>query len=78
MTKNSSSGSVILDRVLEALDAQTQPGSGSSLRQVADDSGLNYNWLLKVRQGVIRNPGIVQVERLFEYLFEEPPLSGAG
>lgn len=78
MTKHGNSGSIILDRVLAALDAQTQPGSNSSLRQVADDSGLNYNWLLKVRQGVIKNPGILQVERLYEYLFEEPPLSDAG
>lgn len=39
-----------------------------TIRQIADESGVNFHWLGKFKQGAFTNPGVVTVERLYTYL----------
>lgn len=41
-----------------------------SNKVLADKAGVGYHWLTKVRQGVIKNPGIVSIERVYSVLVE--------
>lgn len=41
-----------------------------SNKVLADRAGVGYHWLTKVRQGVIKNPGIVSIERVYSVLVE--------
>lgn len=63
-----SSGSVVLDAVLDALEL-----NDGGLRELAANAGLSYDWVLKVKQRVIKSPGVVQVEELYRALYGESP-----
>lgn len=39
-------------------------------REVADATGLGYDWLAKLAQGAIADPGVNKIERLHRYLSE--------
>lgn len=53
----------LLVRTLKALALD-----GRSLRQIAKDSGLGYQWLQKVAAGEIKDPGVNRIEKLLEEL----------
>ena len=36
--------------------------------QIAEAASVGYHWLAKMKQGEIRNPGIVKVERVYSAL----------
>ena len=58
----------MLDLVLEALD-----GATGDLRAVATACDLNYDWVLKVKQGRIREPSVTKIQRLYDHFY--PPRS---
>jgi hypothetical protein len=37
-------------------------------RQIAEDTGLGYEWLTKLAQGRIPDPGVKRIETLHAYL----------
>lgn len=37
-------------------------------RQIAEDTGLGYEWLTKLAQGRIPDPGVKRIEALHAYL----------
>lgn len=39
-------------------------------KQLARQAGVGYHWLTKVRQGVITNPGICSIERVYSTLLD--------
>jgi len=39
-----------------------------SLRQIAEDTGLNVNWLRKFLDDAMPDPGVNKVQTLHEYL----------
>ena len=39
-------------------------------RTISDETGLDYNWLHKLSQGEINDPGVKKIERLNRYLVE--------
>ncbi len=39
-----------------------------SLMKIAKESGLEYFWLHKIRSGVTLNPGVLQVQKLHDFL----------
>ena len=45
--------------------------SNETLLAIHNATGLNLNWLHKFKQGVIKNPGIVNLQCLYEYLTGE-------
>ena len=49
----------LLDRTLDLLRKDKR-----NLNQIARASGLNYFWLVRVKNGSIANPGIRQIEKL--------------
>lgn len=46
--------------------AQLQMSKGS-WRKISRETGLGYEWLSKVAQGAIKNPGVKQIEMLDHY-----------
>jgi len=43
-------------------------------REVAEATGLGYEWLAKLAQGVIHDPGVNKIELLNRFLREEADL----
>jgi hypothetical protein len=41
---------------------------GLNMRQIADDTGLGYDWLRSLNSGRIPNPGVQKIEKLHDYL----------
>lgn len=41
-------------------------------REVADATGLGYDWINKLVQGQIKDPGVNKIERLHKYLSTAP------
>ncbi|MBL4869170.1 MAG: hypothetical protein JKY67_22645 [Pseudomonadales bacterium] len=41
-----------------------------SRRSISSETGLDYEWLQKLAQGKIEDPGVKKIERLFKYLSE--------
>lgn len=41
-------------------------------REVAEATGLGYDWINKLVQGQIKDPGVNKIERLHRYLSESP------
>lgn len=41
-------------------------------REVADATGLGYDWINKLVQGQIKDPGVNKIERLHRYLSAAP------
>lgn len=41
-------------------------------REVAEATGLGYDWINKLVQGQIKDPGVNKIERLHKYLTAEP------
>ena len=41
-----------------------------SRRVIADEAGIEYEWLQKLAQGHIADPGVKKIERLHNYLSE--------
>lgn len=39
-----------------------------SLKWIADESGLGYDWLLRFNRGEWQDPGAVKVQRLHDFL----------
>jgi hypothetical protein len=39
-----------------------------SMREIAEETGLGYDWLRSLNSGRIPSPGILKIERLYEYL----------
>jgi transcriptional regulator with XRE-family HTH domain len=40
-------------------------------REVAEATGLGYDWINKLVQGQIKDPGVNKIERLHKYLSDE-------
>lgn len=40
-------------------------------REVAEATGLGYEWLAKLSQGAIQDPGVNKIERLHKFLSEQ-------
>lgn len=55
--------SVLLSQTLALLDK-----TPATLREVADATGLSYDWLRSLKSGRIDDPGVSRVEALFRYL----------
>lgn len=36
--------------------------------QIAADSGVTYTWLTKVMQGNIKNPGVLELQKVIDYI----------
>lgn len=51
-------------------------GESISLPKVAQDTGLPYDWLLKLKNGHIPNPSVNKVQTVYEYLSGSKLLSG--
>jgi len=48
---------------------QTHKGQ---FRQIAEATGLDYDWLHQVARGVINDPGVRKIEKLHDYLSTLP------
>jgi hypothetical protein len=59
----------LLARTYELLDRR----GTVSLRQIALETGLGQDWLDKFSQRRIREPGVVKVQRLHDYLAARDP-----
>lgn len=58
----------LLETTLEKLRARGR------YREVSEATGLNYDWIAKLVQGHIEDPGVNKVERLHRFLTEEEAL----
>jgi hypothetical protein len=38
------------------------------LQEIANDSGVGIEWLKKFRADLIPNPGVIRVQKLYDYL----------
>jgi hypothetical protein len=45
-----------------------------SLPRIAEESGLGYEWLKKLRAGDIENPGVLSVQELHDFLAANYPI----
>lgn len=61
--------SELLSDTIRKLD---QARTVASLDAIAAGAGVNPHWLKKFVQGRFRNPGVVTVERLNDYLTRRP------
>lgn len=52
----------MLDEVRDCLEA-----ARGTWPQIAQETGLNYEWLVTVAQGGIRDPGVQKIQRLWNY-----------
>lgn len=55
----------MLDRTLCLLAQTSIPP-----RTISRETGLGYDWLIRLRRGEIRDPGIRKIESLHDYLSE--------
>lgn len=39
--------------------------------KVSAETGLDYNWITSVALGRIKNPGIINIEKLHDYLMQK-------
>lgn len=60
----------LYQKTLELLDSATDPAKEDkkSLREIAEGSGLPYDWLVGIKYDRFKNPSVNRVERLYEYL----------
>lgn len=56
---------------LEATKMRLKLREGT-LREVAAGAGVDYEWLAKFSQGVIVDPGVTKVEKVYRYLDSKP------
>lgn len=56
----------LLEHTRLLLRAQTK-----ALTTLARESGISYAWLYAVRQEIIRNPGVKQLEKLHAFLLKK-------
>lgn len=52
----------ILDYVLQQLSIYN-----GQRRQICEDTGIQYTWLSKLAVGQIPNPGVNQIQKLYDY-----------
>lgn len=60
--------SILLTKTVELLDKDR-----GNWVQTAKDTELGREWLAKLAQGHIRDPGVRKIERLYSYLREKYP-----
>ena len=48
-----------------------------SISVIAAGAGVNRHWLEKVKQGRVRNPGVLTVEKLYNFLNRNAAGNGA-
>jgi hypothetical protein len=53
----------ILEKTIELLD-----NCDLSLPELADMSGVHYEWLKRFKRGEIPNPGVKHIQRLHDFL----------
>lgn len=56
----------LLDETVELLRADR-----GDWKTTADKTGLGYDWLSKLSQGCIEDPGVKKIEKLHSYLTEK-------
>lgn len=56
---------------MDLLDKTRQLLAGKKLTEIASATGYSYQWLWKVRDGVITNPSVTRIEKLYAYLTNE-------
>ena len=55
----------LLSRTLELLSEFK-----GSWREISDETGIPYDWVSKVGQGVIKDPGVNRTENLYRHLLK--------
>jgi hypothetical protein len=58
------------DVVLDLLERRPRT---MSTRKIAEEAGLGKDWIDKLSQGVIENPGALRLRTLYEYLKPRVP-----
>lgn len=59
----------LLDRTLELIELHHGTEDWQlSYRQIAEGAGVEREWLSKLAQGVIPNPGVVNVQKVHDFL----------
>jgi hypothetical protein len=59
-----------LDLIEEALLWRGDQAIGTRVRDIAQSCGIHHEWLLKLRNGTIRDPGVIRLEALYWHLRE--------
>lgn len=59
-------GQTLLEQTIELLRLRQ-----STFREIAAATGLDYDWLSKLSQGAIGDPGVRKIEKLHAYLSAE-------
>ena len=57
----------LLERTMDLL-AESLADPTNSVSDVAAASGVGYEWLKKLKEGSIPNPGVIRVQALHDYL----------